>query len=213
MCLLIGLNVNGHDANAINVWMCFMANRKSTRAAVTPVAPAATIAGCVTWDGIIAFARTVTPATFVVAATAIRNAFPVAVGARNVGRTTNRRIVAFQNWTYETNASLMLDDVQLATAWIAEFPSAVGTVFMGHPSDVIRIIRSVRAQYNAGRHANIGGVAPAAPSIAYGAIAGTKPDAMFPRATAPIVPASVVVPNVPASAHNPAGRLVRRRAS
>lgn len=85
---------------------------------------------------------------------------------KNVGRYTNRRIVAFQNWTLVENADWQLSDVQLLAVWRMEFPAAVGRVFVAPIADGIRIVRDVRAHYNRDGHDDPNGK-PAVPSVAY----------------------------------------------
>lgn len=163
--------------------------RTRTRAP-KPVAPVAPVADVMT--PIVTMARTVTPANVIdVVGRACANH---GVTARNVGRRTGMRVMAFQNHSFARNVEWQLDDCQLLAVWAIEFPAAIGRVFalngrMGTPdgraiADGIGIVRGVRSDYNRTGHGMATGK-PAVESVAYGA-------KRFDVATPAIVPAPVV---------------------
>lgn len=147
--------------------------KPATRASRKPAAAAAS-----PLDTIITLARTVTPANIIdVVGRACRNH---GVTARNVGRYTGMRVMAFQNHTMVRNAEWQLDDCQLLAVWTMEFPAAVGRVFAVNgrmnngavtATDVangIGIVRGVRSDYNRTGHGDPNGK-PATPAESYGA--------------------------------------------
>lgn len=153
------------DARNGHIIMAKKSAPKTTPASATPTV----------LDRIVKIARTVTPATIIeIVRTANRDH---GVTARNVGRYTNTRIMAFQNASFVHNTTWQLDDVQLLALWAMEFPAAVGRVFavngrMGTPDmtavrDGIGIIRGVRSDYNTTGHGDPTGT-PAIASTSYG---------------------------------------------
>lgn len=129
-------------------------------------------------DAIVKLAGTVNPANVLDMIRKTTGTFTTPT--RNVGRYTGQRIVAFQNWTLEQNATWQLDDCQLAFVWSVEFPFGVGRVFAMNPlpgvrpvpsasaiRDAITIVRGVRSDYNRGTHAQPAGK-PKTESMSYG---------------------------------------------
>lgn len=101
-----------------------------------------------TFDDVVAFARTVTPATFAADIARVNANHGVSHAARNVGRFTRGRIMDVQNETLRDNVARQLDDVQLLFMWRVEFPAASGAVFTADPRRGVEIVRGVRAEYN-----------------------------------------------------------------
>jgi hypothetical protein len=122
--------------------------RKPAPARNRKPAPAKRPTAVRTFDDVVAFARTVTPATFAADVARVNTNHGVTHAARNVGRFTRGRIMDVQNETLRDNVGRQLDDVQLLFVWRAEFPMASGAVFTADPRRGVEIVRGVRAEYN-----------------------------------------------------------------
>jgi hypothetical protein len=101
--------------------------------------------------------------------------------------------------------------------WIAEFPAAIGRVFMADPAVNVAIVRGVRRDYNRGRHCpafavNGIGVAPTVTSVGYNGDV-KRFDFAPVTSSAPAIVAPVVAParigkRAAPVATKPVGRLV-----
>lgn len=159
-------------------------------------------------DTLIAIARTVEPATFMARlATATRN-HGVTLAGRNVGRFSGARVTAFQNMTLVRNADWQLNDCQLAFVWRAEFPMAVGRVFIGSVADGVSIVRGVRSDYNRTGHGDPNGK-PKTESESYGAKRFDFGPVVAPSRTAPSANAT----GTAAPVTTPAKRNARKSAA
>ena len=98
----------------------------------------------------------------------------VASGEHNprVGRFTGMGIAAYQNWVFTCNATDHQSDDAIAANFTREHPRSAlvvkngGTFPVTGPNGRPHYIRSMRSQFNAGKHAN---VAPASPLPRYDA--------------------------------------------
>lgn len=154
-------------------------------------------------DELVAVARTVTPDTFTATLGRVNANHGVTLAGRNVGRFSGMRVTAFQNHTLRANADWKLDDVQLAFMWRAEYPMAVGRVFIGSVSDGVSIVRGVRSDYNRTGHGDPAGK-PATASESYGARRFDFGPVVAATRTAPSPTASGVAPATGKRASKPA---------
>ena len=75
-------------------------------------------------------------------------------GSRNRGRFTNRRVVDYQNWVFECNATDHQTDDVIAANFTREHP--MSSVVVAHGGSFpVRYITNMRTQYNRGRHSNV----------------------------------------------------------
>ena len=94
----------------------------------------------------------------------------VASGEHNprVGRFTGWGIARYQNWVFECNATDHQSDDAIAANFTREHPRSAlvvkngGTFPVTGPNGRPHYIRGMRAQFNAGKHANVAPVTPLA---------------------------------------------------
>lgn len=131
----------------------------------TPRKPAKPRARATSFDGVIAAASTVNAKNIDAKITAFNaSSTPDKTPARNVGRYTGMRVVAFQNSLFADNVTRQLTDVQLLFVLRVEHPNASGAIVTGSIATGLGIVRDVRAHINRNGH---DGPMPSTPLIAY----------------------------------------------